>query len=144
MVFAPVARTPADEAARRYHYRGPSGELVTLATGRGHAERCAYGEVSEPWLNGWHRSGGTVLVGGGIHCAGCGKLHGAASVAISSDYTAPERLPDWPFRTEDCPVCADSEAYRFDAWPPRAADLYIRLRRAEVDAARADGEDGKR
>lgn len=100
--------------------------------------------MTEPWLNGWRRSGGTVLIGSGIHCAGCGKLHGTASVAVPLDYAALERLPDWPFRAADCPVCADSEVYRFDAWPPRAADLYIRLRQVEVDAARADGEDEKR
>jgi hypothetical protein len=42
MAFEPIARTPLDEAMGRYRYQGPDGTIVTLDTGRGHAERCTY------------------------------------------------------------------------------------------------------
>ena len=61
--------------------------------------------MAEEWLNGWHRNGTSVLVGTGVHCAGCGKFHGITCVAFSADWEPPEKLPDWPFNKDTCPVC---------------------------------------
>ncbi len=58
----------------------------------------------ESWLNGWTRAGHLVLIGTGIHCAGCGKFSGVASVAISGDEVFPDQEPDWPFDVDSCPV----------------------------------------
>lgn len=56
------------------------------------------------WLNGWARQGATVLVGTGLHCAGCGKHGGIVCVAFGDD-PMPTRSPDWPFPEDDCPIC---------------------------------------
>ena len=61
--------------------------------------------MSEDWLNGWHRTGDGVLIGTGVHCAGCGHLRGITSIALTGDETWPDREPDWPFPEGDCPVC---------------------------------------
>lgn len=61
----------------------------------------------ETWLNGWRRTGRTVLVGNGIRCAGCGKSRGVATVLFDPDATHPDRDPVWPFDQEDCPICAE-------------------------------------
>lgn len=45
-------------------------------------------------------------MGTGVHCAGCGKYFGTTTVAISEDWIPPKNGPDWPFSTDDCPVCA--------------------------------------
>ena len=60
----------------------------------------------ETWLNGWYRNGSTVLIGPGVHCAGCGRSFGVTCVAFSEGYVAPEKDPDWPFDEETCPLCA--------------------------------------
>jgi hypothetical protein len=58
------------------------------------------------WLHGWPRFGNnSVLLGAGIHCAGCGRSQGVTSVVIDPDYAYPDRQPDWPFPEESCPVC---------------------------------------
>jgi hypothetical protein len=64
--------------------------------------------MAQEWLNGWPlpaRQQSTVLIGTGVHCSGCGRFMGGASVVFPEDYRAPERLPDWPFAEEGCPVC---------------------------------------
>jgi len=61
----------------------------------------------ESWLNGWLRSGGGVLIGSGVHCAGCGDFCGTTIVVIDEDWIAPEKYPDWPFNKKDCPVCTE-------------------------------------
>ncbi len=71
----------------------------------------------EAWLNGWSRMGTSVLVGTGVHCAGCGKFNGIACVAFGPDYVAPEKEPDWPFNEADCPLCMWREN------PPAPRDL---------------------
>lgn len=65
-----------------------------------------------PWLHGWGRLGeSAVLIGSGVHCIGCGRFYGATCVAFTEGWTPPGRLPDWPFREGDCPVClADAPA----------------------------------
>lgn len=57
----------------------------------------------EYWLNGCSREGATVLVGTGVHCAGCGKFFG--STCVVTDCASKE--PDYPFYEIDCPVCTD-------------------------------------
>lgn len=61
--------------------------------------------MAEEWLNGWARTGDGVLIGTGVHCAGCGRLHGVTSVAIDESTIWPDSEPDWPFPLGDCPVC---------------------------------------
>lgn len=61
--------------------------------------------MREHWLNGWKRNGNGILMGASAHCVGCGKCLGLACVAIEEDWKAPEKLPDWPFVENDCPVC---------------------------------------
>jgi hypothetical protein len=74
-------------------------------SGAGEVESANTGPDRETWLNGWHRNGNSVLIGTGVYCAGCGRDNGVACVAISPDYIAPEKLPDWPFNEADCPLC---------------------------------------
>jgi|SRR6267154_2657892 len=69
-----------------------------------HREHSASMSVRTKWLNGWPLLGRTVLVGSGVHCAGCGKDFGMTCVAIPEGYVAPEKLPDWPFDEDNCPV----------------------------------------
>lgn len=59
----------------------------------------------EHWLNGWPRIGFSVLIGSGVHCIGCGTFHGVTCVAIPEDWQPPEKMPDWPFEQDSCPVC---------------------------------------
>lgn len=59
----------------------------------------------EAWLNGWTRSGNIVLLGTGVHCAGCGRDFGTATVFIAPDWTPPAHEPDYPFERDTCPVC---------------------------------------
>ena len=61
-------------------------------------------ESREAWLNGWSRSGDTVLLGTAVHCAGCGKFNGVATVAFSEGWEPPGMNPAWPFDEADCPV----------------------------------------
>lgn len=63
----------------------------------------------EKWLNGWSRKGETVLIGCGIHCAGCGRSFGITTVMFEDDYVRPEKDPDWPFEESTCPVCQQEE-----------------------------------
>lgn len=63
----------------------------------------------EHWLNGWPRIGNIVIVGSSVHCAGCGKHWGVASVAIPEKWRSPERKPDYPFNGTDCPLCLLAE-----------------------------------
>lgn len=58
----------------------------------------------ERWLNGWPRTGNGVLIGAGVHCAGCGAFHGLTTVAVDEDWTPPSKMPDWPFEQGTCPV----------------------------------------
>lgn len=58
----------------------------------------------ETWLNGWTRSDGTVIVGTGSHCAGCGKSLGLISLALTGDEKWPDKIPDWPFDETTCPL----------------------------------------
>lgn len=60
----------------------------------------------EDWLNGWRRSGDTVLIGMMVYCVGCGKEHGLACVVLSEDDVFPEKTPAWPFERDTCPICA--------------------------------------
>lgn len=81
----------------------------------------------ENWLNGWHRSGDSVLIGTGWHCAGCGKFLGLGCVALD-DQPWPEKLPDFPFEEATCPLCE----YRQAPNPPTAVDkLTERLERLQ-------------
>lgn len=58
------------------------------------------------WLNGWGRAGPTaVLIGTTVHCVGCGKFQGVATVGFEEGYKPPEKEPAWPFQEDDCPVC---------------------------------------
>lgn len=61
------------------------------------------------WLNGWPLMEGAraVLIGTGVHCSGCGKDFGVATVAFPPGYKPPGRLPDWPFEEANCPVHSD-------------------------------------
>jgi hypothetical protein len=58
------------------------------------------------WLNGWPLLNGQrhVLIGGGVHCAGCGRCFGVTCVSFDEGYVRPEKDPDWPFDEENCPV----------------------------------------
>lgn len=58
----------------------------------------------EKWLNGWDRNGWEVLIGTGVHCAGCGWFVGLATIAITGDEKWPDKLPDWPFEEATCPL----------------------------------------
>jgi hypothetical protein len=86
----------------------------------------------EAWLNGWprHDDADTVLIGSGVHCAGCGHFMGITTVAIEAGYVAPTKLPDWPFNESSCPLCA----MRPRLWEPepvdRLAERAIRYKKA--------------
>jgi hypothetical protein len=58
------------------------------------------------WLNGWAwvPQSRSVLIGTGMHCVGCGTDQGVTTVAFPEDFVPPDRLPDWPFTVDDCPV----------------------------------------
>ena len=71
----------------------------------------------QKWLNGWPQVGNSVLIGSGVHCAACGRSYGITCIAIPLDYITPEKLPDWPFNEETCPVCANLEDKLEKAWP---------------------------
>lgn len=58
----------------------------------------------EAWLNGWGRIGRIVIVET-VRCAGCGKDQGTATILVPEDWKMPDKLPDWPFNEEDCPIC---------------------------------------
>jgi hypothetical protein len=57
------------------------------------------------YLHGWPRTGAGVLIGTGVHCAGCGRFRGLACVGFEAGWTPPASLPDWPFPEADCPLC---------------------------------------
>ena len=62
----------------------------------------------EKWLNGWHRSGKVVSMGGSIRCAGCGRNFGRTLSSITHEgyaYGPPDKDPDWPFEEGKCPIC---------------------------------------
>lgn len=84
----------------------------------------------ELWLNGWYRHGNTVLIGTGVHCAGCGKFHGGTCVAFSDDWAAPEKLPDWPYNEESCPLCS-LEARRGAARQPTMMERLAQFKKAK-------------
>lgn len=63
-------------------------------------------KTRETWLNGWHRSGDTVFVGGAICCAGCGKESGVTCWSVQEGATLPDKSPDWPFDLGSCPMCS--------------------------------------
>lgn len=65
----------------------------------------------ESWLNGWHRSNHTVIVGAGMHCAGCGKFYGLTCVVIDPNDTRPKSDPNWPFEEQNCPICMYEHDY---------------------------------
>lgn len=58
----------------------------------------------ESWLNGWKRNGSTVAMGSGIYCAGCGKFLGTFCLVFDPSVVYPEKEPNFPFNTLDCPV----------------------------------------
>lgn len=58
----------------------------------------------ETWLNGWSRDSAEVLLGTGVHCAGCGMFLGLACVSFEAGWTPPKEYPTWPFDEETCPV----------------------------------------
>lgn len=60
--------------------------------------------MSTAWLHGWPLYGDTVLMGTGVHCAGCGRDFGTATVAFPESWTPPGPEPEWPFDEESCPV----------------------------------------
>lgn len=70
----------------------------------------------ESWLNGWPllSSDATVLIGTAVHCAGCGRFGGIATVALSPGWVPPPNSPEWPFSKQRCPIC-----YMRDHWEPR-------------------------
>jgi len=79
------------------------------------------------WLNGWNRHGATVIVGNGVHCAGCGKDQGIVTVDLSDagDWDT-RKVPDWPFLEGDCPICqleAELAKYPQDKLTARMAAL---------------------
>lgn len=64
----------------------------------------------ESWLHGYPRVGGTVLIGTGVYCAGCGICGGIVSgvCADAEEEDTPDEmslLPEWPFDPSTCPVC---------------------------------------
>lgn len=69
-------------------------------------ETCEKFCITQPWMNGWPRLGlMAMLIGSGVHCVACGRLEGVTCVATPSDWTPPEKDPDWPFGQDNCPVC---------------------------------------
>jgi hypothetical protein len=40
--FTPIPQTRADDHAGLYRYSGPDGMVVTLSTGKVHADECVY------------------------------------------------------------------------------------------------------
>lgn len=59
------------------------------------------------WLHGHRRTGGVVLLGSSVHCAGCGVFRGTTTVEIGEiGGWIPDSEPDWPFDEHDCPVCS--------------------------------------
>ncbi len=85
----------------------------------------------EQWLHGWPRMGHSVLIGTSVHCAGCGTDFGVTTVAFPEGWQPPGLEPSWPFEVEGCPVCEAAQR-EFATWPPRAIELYKRLRACEA------------
>lgn len=65
-------------------------------------------DIDEAVWHGWPRpdeNGLSVLIGTGVHCAGCGRFHGITSVAFDEGWEPPGPEPDWPYPQDACPVC---------------------------------------
>lgn len=80
----------------------------------------------EKWLNGWERNHTGVLIGTGIHCAGCGKTRGVICVVFEEGYQPPKMWPDWPFDEESCPLC-EALGYSVVRQEPPAPSIGERL-----------------
>jgi hypothetical protein len=61
------------------------------------------------WLNGWPRTGASVLIGTCVHCVGCGRYFGIATVVFEEGWRAPGPAPAWPFLPDTCPICRAPE-----------------------------------
>jgi hypothetical protein len=59
----------------------------------------------ERWLNGWPRNETAVFIGTGVHCIGCGADCGVTCVGFEEGWKAPEKMPEWPFEQDSCPIC---------------------------------------
>ncbi len=70
----------------------------------------------ESWLKGWPRRMEMVIMGTGLHCAGCGKVAGCITVAFSGEKPF-RREPDWPFNEDTCPVHASWPKHAFTVTP---------------------------
>jgi len=92
----------------------------------------------EHWLNGWPRIGTSVLIGTGVHCVGCGVFHGVTCVAFEEDWQPPEKMPDWPFEQDSCPIC-ELIAHRHDQ--PKIPTLAERLAAFKAAKQRASGQE---
>lgn len=88
--------------------------------------------MRESWLNGWFRNGATVLMGTGVHCAGCGRTLGITCVVISENYVFPEKKPDWSFEEVDCPVCKNVKIDMLEIIPTSALREEIAKRMKKV------------
>jgi hypothetical protein len=96
------ARMAARTKARR--------EQRELEAGVTDEETTAQFRTTHPWMNGWSRLSLTaMLIGSGVHCVACGRLQGVTCVAITPNWTPPDKDPDWPFGQDNCPVCQDKE-----------------------------------
>ncbi len=69
--------------------------------------------MKEKWLNGWIRTGSSILIGTKVCCVGCGKCHGITCIAIEENYIPPVQLPNFPFNKKYCPVCIDRKINEF-------------------------------
>lgn len=59
------------------------------------------------WLDGfWHYVGGAeITLGTDVCCVACGDCLGVECVVVDPDWMPPDREPDWPYTSMDCPLC---------------------------------------
>ena len=77
------------------------------------------------YLNGWHKDDDyNVLVGNGLHCLGCGTCRGIICVTHHPEDVFPEKMPDYPFPEQDCPVC---RLWESEGSEPKQKDISQRL-----------------
>jgi hypothetical protein len=65
-------------------------------------------KTREAWRHEWPISGGEILLGTQVCCAGCGRDRGTTTVAFSDEALAwmkDRPTPEWPFDEETCPLC---------------------------------------
>ena len=84
-------------------------------------EFTASAPMREAWLHGWTRRGSGVVIGGTIHCAGCGRSVGTTRLPITVPAGAWQDEPEWPFDEATCPLC-DALSRERIIHPPRGAE----------------------